>query len=429
MPDPRIPKMCHHKASGQAVVAINYKDHYLGPWGSQQARDKYDRLIAEWLTAGRSFANSKGELTVNDLIAEFWKHAEVYYKKPDGTDTGELHCLKDAIRPLCRLYGETKAEEFGPLSLKAVRQQMIASNLSRREINRRVGRIVRAFKWAVGEELISATVFHGLKSVDGLKQGRCGVRESEPVRPVPEDVVAETLKHCSPTLAAMIQIQMITGMRPGELVMMRRQDIKIENDVWEYYPPTHKTKHLGHQRFVPLGPKCQAILKPFLQREGSEYIFSPKESVEQMIARRNAARKTPISCGNVRGSNVKRYPKKKPAEHYTTNSYAHAIKYACKRAFPPPMHLSPQKLANGKFESLVSFEKRLSVDELFKLKNWHIAHQWHPHQLRHTAATRLRRIEGIEAAQVVLGHKTLSVTEIYAEKNVEAARQLMAKHG
>jgi integrase len=60
---------------------------------------------------------------------------------------------------------------------------------------------------------------------------------------------------------------------------------------------------------------------------------------------------------------------------------------------------------------------------------WSVAHVWHPHQLRHTAATRLRREFGLEAAQVILGHKTLKVTEIYAEKNVEAAQRIMATAG
>jgi integrase len=60
---------------------------------------------------------------------------------------------------------------------------------------------------------------------------------------------------------------------------------------------------------------------------------------------------------------------------------------------------------------------------------WRAKHVWHPHQLRHAAATRLRKAFGLEAAQAILGHKTLKVTEIYAEKNVEAARKIMAAVG
>lgn len=44
-----LPSYRRHKASGQAVVTLNGKDHYLGPHGSKVSRDEYDRLIAEWL--------------------------------------------------------------------------------------------------------------------------------------------------------------------------------------------------------------------------------------------------------------------------------------------------------------------------------------------------------------------------------------------
>jgi integrase len=56
-------------------------------------------------------------------------------------------------------------------------------------------------------------------------------------------------------------------------------------------------------------------------------------------------------------------------------------------------------------------------------------HHWHPHQLRHNVATRLRKDFGIDVAQVVLGHKTLSVTQVYAEKDVESAQKVMMQAG
>ena len=35
----------------------------------------------------------------------------------------------------------------------------------------------------------------------------------------------------------MIQVQLLTGMRPGEVVLMRGCDLNIANDVWEYRRP------------------------------------------------------------------------------------------------------------------------------------------------------------------------------------------------
>jgi len=48
-----IPKLCHHKASGQCYATIEGRDLYLGTFGSAACRAEYNRLIAEWLAAGR----------------------------------------------------------------------------------------------------------------------------------------------------------------------------------------------------------------------------------------------------------------------------------------------------------------------------------------------------------------------------------------
>ncbi len=47
------PKYRLHRASGQAVVTLNGHDHYLGPWKSKASEVEYDRLVGEWLAAGR----------------------------------------------------------------------------------------------------------------------------------------------------------------------------------------------------------------------------------------------------------------------------------------------------------------------------------------------------------------------------------------
>jgi integrase len=51
--------------------------------------------------------------------------------------------------------------------------------------------------------------------------------------------------------------------------------------------------------------------------------------------------------------------------------------------------------------------------------------RWCPLQLRHAAATRLRRVVGLDAARTVLGHSKASTTEIYAEADTERAMDAM----
>jgi hypothetical protein len=47
------PSYCRHH-SGNARVIIDGKEYSLGKYGTPESREKYDRLIAEWLERGRS---------------------------------------------------------------------------------------------------------------------------------------------------------------------------------------------------------------------------------------------------------------------------------------------------------------------------------------------------------------------------------------
>jgi integrase len=112
------------------------------------------------------------------------------------------------------------------------------------------------------------------------------------------------------------------------------------------------------------------------------------------------------------------------------DAYRRAIAYACEKAFEMPAGLRPAVLCrqDATEEERTAHAKR-EAEKREQRNAWHAAHSWHPHQLRHNAATRLRKEYGLEAAQVILGHKTLEVTEIYAEKNVAAAMRIMAEVG
>ena len=54
---------------------------------------------------------------------------------------------------------------------------------------------------------------------------------------------------------------------------------------------------------------------------------------------------------------------------------------------------------------------------------------WYPHQLRHNAATALRKEFGVEVAGVILGHRQLTVTQIYAERDEARAAEVITKVG
>jgi hypothetical protein len=83
-PTQRTPSYCLHRASDQAVVRIDGKDHYLGKYDTPDSRVEYDRLIAEWLGNGRCMLSSSmaAGRSVDEIILAFWRHAERHYLAP-----------------------------------------------------------------------------------------------------------------------------------------------------------------------------------------------------------------------------------------------------------------------------------------------------------------------------------------------------------
>lgn len=48
-----IPTYRLHRQSGQAVVTLNRRDFTLGPYGTPESRQRYNRLIGQWLANDR----------------------------------------------------------------------------------------------------------------------------------------------------------------------------------------------------------------------------------------------------------------------------------------------------------------------------------------------------------------------------------------
>src|SRR5687768_10590694 len=123
----RIPSYRLHKSSGRAVVTIDGRDIFLGKHATPESRRKYDRIISEWIGAGRQLPIAAEDLTILALLARFWTHAERTYSKPDGSPSSELDNFRAALRPLKALYADTPARAFGPRALRAVQTEMVRS--------------------------------------------------------------------------------------------------------------------------------------------------------------------------------------------------------------------------------------------------------------------------------------------------------------
>jgi integrase len=421
---PRIPSYRLHKQSGQAIVTLSdqfgrRRDVLLGKFGTDLSRAEYARVLAEWTTGGNRVPSlaSAHDLTVDEVMLAYCNHIKRDYCLPDGSPSRQLHNVKDALRPLRQLYGHTPAKVFGPKALKAIQQHMINLRLCRNTINRRIGRIKSMFRWAESEEMVPPSTLHALQTVPGLARGRSNAREKEPVRPVSGEAVEATLPFLLPMLQDMVRLQQLTGMRSGELIAMRAIDLEMREDVWLYRPGSdagpsgiHKTAHLGHQRTIAIGPRGQEIVKKYLTTNMTAYLFSPREAIAAYHAALRERRRTKVQPSQQKRRCRK--PKRFPGNQYRVGSYAAAISRAVKRAnlarrcdaCKPPM----QPCSHCRVQ--------------------HVPH-WHPHQLRHTKATEIRREAGLDAARAVLGHRSPQITEVYAELDTGKAAEIMARLG
>ena len=50
---PKTPLLRLHRPSGRAVVTLSGQDVYCGDWGTREAAEEYDRVIAAWIANGR----------------------------------------------------------------------------------------------------------------------------------------------------------------------------------------------------------------------------------------------------------------------------------------------------------------------------------------------------------------------------------------
>lgn len=329
-------------------------------------------MIGEWLANGRRLPVEDDDkpISIIEMTAAYLKFAKGYYVK-NGMVTDELASVKISIRHLNRNYAKSFAQDFGPLALDAVREQMFEAGNSRRYINGNIGRIKRMFKWGVSNELVPVAVHQALATVPGLKKGKSNVVERPPIIPVDDATVDATLKHATPMVADMIRFQKLTGCRPGEVCSIKPVEIDRTQDVWRYRPGSHKMEHKGRDRVILIGPKAQAILLPYLLREETSLCFQKP-------------------AGGV----------------FHRWNYNEKIHQACDKAFPAP--------------------KGTTGDAL---KAWRKKHRWAPSRLRHSRATSIREQYGLEAAQAVLGHSNADVTQIYAERDIEKAAKIMGEVG
>ncbi len=171
---------------------------------------------------------------------------------------------------------------------------------------------------------------------------------------------------------------------------MRAADIDMSDPTcWIYRPERHKSEHHEREREIFIGPRARELLRPYLDVAPTGYLFSPRRAEEQRRMNQRARRKSPLTPSQ-RAPRPGTNPTRQPGEVYDDGSYRKAIRRVCEKLGVPI---------------------------------------WFPNQLRHSAATEIRRRFGREASQAVLAHSELGTSQIYAEVDRTAAYRILSDMG
>ena len=226
------------------------------------------------------------------------------------------------------------------------------------------------------EELIPPSVVEGLRTVSGLRQDRGG-REKDPVGAVPDDVVEKTLARIPARISDRGHGPTATarGLAAGELLRLTPDAIDRTTDPWTYRPKRHKSQHHNRGRIVFFGPK---------------------------------GRGDPRTDPGLEGGGARLF-------RATRCSYWRSIGRACDRAYPHP--------------TLAGFHERELTTEQARAGSLAKGASLAPQHAEASAATEVRREYGLEGAQVILGHARANITETYAERDMDKAREIARKLG
>jgi hypothetical protein len=470
-----LPELRCHK--GQARLRLAGVEYYCGPFGSPESYAARDRILGDFLRSGRARAPDRPRLpsrrsaeplaatidsvsveptaappvptehevrsaaapvaddtqtatsdtptpvaaatadvmTVGDLALRWLDTIERKHCKRGKNRTSLYYTARQAISALEDYWG-LPVSQFGTQSLMQVQEKLAATPCTsrpkdpnkkpkswprtRQGVNDIVDRIRSLFRFGVLLQKVTAEQANCLKMVPGLtKQQVDNLREEGPAsvclvegnrkRPVSDALVNATLPHLPPAITDLLLFQRITGCRPGEARTLRPCDIDRRplpeyRGAWLWTPPEWKLSHLEGipPREIWIAPEAQAILKPWLESlhdTPTRYVFSPRRRERPGPASRWA---------ETRGTNprCRRSRKQRTNDCYSKDTLNRAIKRACLRA---------------------------------KLKTWTAG------QLRHTRLTEVRAQQGLDAAQAVGGHSSVTQTQHYAEvqrqKALEAA--------
>ena len=352
----RPPKLCKH-STGQARVVIAGKTYYCGRWGSAESYLRHAELIREWQERDGAPPPKapnvvQASTTVGDLLDRHLEHIDAtgrYRKNGEPTRTRAwIVAIGKAFRAFA---GSMPVSRCTEATLVAFRDQLERNQeITRRGINRKITTLLQVFRWGRVRGLVQKTVWADVSTIEPLKRGEVGDRaeHGRARRAVTPEEVQRIVAHCCPQVAAMLQLQVMCGMRPGEVLAMRWADIQktgfdgSESGAWLYVVPGGgKTGHHGHVTRYFLMKAAQQILERFPATPLAA-IFSPAVAMAERRKKLRAARKSSVQPSQRERDRAAQHDY---ADSWGINEYRRHILRACELAGIKPF--TPHEVRHG----------------------------------------------------------------------------------
>ena len=437
-----LPRYLRHKGKNKGYVRVSRDDkpiYFPGEFQSIESVTAYQQWCSQYqLQHDLVTQINKNETTINDVIVCAMTWATEYY---GGTDT--LYYWKTAGR-LLQPLGDQLARSFGPKKFKAIRQQLITETENGyKTIRRKMDALRNFFQVAYEEEILEADIYLGLKEIKNLRAKQLPAHRRPKTRRSADPIAVDMLVDALPdSLACMVRLQQLTGMRSSELVQLNWGDIDTNGETWLFCPERHKTQYLGESREVYLGPKCQKLLEAYqLTRywPDAPVIFT---TVERMVEEHLTDAIEPTKRGSTGQilTALKAGPPTSGPRKQITSSYRTRVKElkdsGYKLTYTPQGRTNlwayegwenPNKNDTRSPAELIDYYQawrggdrytsHLYGRQIARYQDRYNLPRFTSHQLRHLHASTVQDAFDLEHASAALGHSSLHTTKVYAKRS------------
>ncbi|GHT28891.1 integrase [Planctomycetales bacterium] len=225
---------------------------------------------------------------------------ETFLRYYPSNDRRSVHHFTKAFELLVGLFPSDKplpdTSTFKPGYLIWYKRSLIEQGYAKSQVKRYIKVVKQVFSWAATPRydegtwdilptMVSASLIAEMKMIKVTDADNC--RENPLRLDVAYEYIQAVMDYVSPIIEAMMRVQYLTGMRPGEVCTMKVGDIKKtkaefgnhyrlwDGENWLYVAAEHKTKkYIGERQFA-IAMEEQEILEPYLAgKSASDFVFS-----------------------------------------------------------------------------------------------------------------------------------------------------------